>query len=57
MFFVLRGNISISLEDEVIELTEGQLCVIPKGVMHKPRADAPSIVVLFEPAVLKSRGD
>ena len=57
LFFVYRGGIKIDLEDEVIELNEGQLCVIPKGVMHKPKASEPSIVFLFEPVKLKSKGD
>lgn len=58
LFFVYRGSISIQVEKEdTIVLGEGQLCVIPKGVLHKPVSDNPSIVVLFEPAVLKSRGD
>ena len=57
LFFVYRGGISIDLDDEVIELNEGQVCVIPKGVMHKPKASEPSIVILFEPAKLKSKGD
>jgi mannose-6-phosphate isomerase-like protein (cupin superfamily) len=45
------------LEEETIQLDEGQLCVIPKGVMHKPESDEPSVVILFEPRKLKSRGD
>ena len=57
LFLVYRGAIRINLEETVIELCEGQLCVVPKGVMHKPEADTPSIVLLFEPRVLKSRGD
>ena len=57
LFFVYRGGIRINLEDEIVELSEGQLCVIPKGVLHKPEADEPSVVLLFEPSKLRSRGD
>lgn len=58
LFFVYRGSIRIQVEDnETILLEAGQLCMIPKGVMHKPEADNPSVVVLFEPSKLKSRGD
>ncbi len=57
LFMVYRGAIRINLEKEVIELKEGQLCVVPKGVLHKPEADKPCVVLLFEPYVLKSRGD
>jgi mannose-6-phosphate isomerase-like protein (cupin superfamily) len=57
LFMVYMGRIRIHLEDEIVELSEGQLCVVPKGVLHKPEADNPSVVLLFEPSVLKSRGD
>jgi mannose-6-phosphate isomerase-like protein (cupin superfamily) len=57
LFFVYRGAINIAMEDETIQLDEGQLCVIPKGVMHKPEAEQPSVILLFEPAKLRSKGD
>ena len=57
LFFVYRGSIRIMLENETVQLDTGQLCVIPKGVMHKPESDEPSVVILFEPRRLKSRGD
>ena len=58
LFFVYSGAICIHVEDhEDVLLEKGQLCVIPKGVVHKPESSVPSIVLLFEPAVLKSRGD
>ncbi len=57
LFFVYRGGIRIELEEETVQLSEGQLCVIPKGVLHKPEADESSLVILFEPRELKSRGD
>ena len=58
LFFVYSGSIRIQVRDEAtVELNEGQLCVIPKGVWHKPEAPEPSVVLLFEPSALKSRGD
>ena len=58
LFLVYRGFIRINVKGhENVELNEGQLCVIPKGIEHKPEADKASIVLLFEPSVLKSRGD
>jgi len=58
LFLVYSGAIRIHVKGEgIIKLSRGQLCVIPKGVEHKPEADEPSIVLLFEPSVLKSRGD
>lgn len=58
LFFVYSGSIRIQVRDEAtVELNEGQLCVMPKGVWHKPEAPEPSVVLLFEPSALKSRGD
>lgn len=57
LFLVYKGSIRIELRDEIIKLSHGQLCVIPKGVEHRPVAEVPSVVLLFEPSVLKSRGD
>ena len=58
LFLVHRGSIRIQIKgQDTIELAEGQLCVIPKGVKHKPGADTASVVLMFEPSVLKSTGD
>ena len=58
LFLVHRGSIQIQIKgQDTIELAEGQLCVIPKGVEHKPGADKASVVLMFEPSVLKSTGD
>lgn len=58
LFYVHRGTIRIQVKDrETIELDEAQMCVIPKGVEHKPSSDEPSVVLIFEPSKLKSTGD
>ena len=58
LFLVHRGAIRIQVKgQDTIELAEGQLCVIPKGVEHRPGADEPSVVLMFEPSALKSHGD
>jgi mannose-6-phosphate isomerase-like protein (cupin superfamily) len=58
LFIVHRGAIRIQVKDqETIELGEGQLCVIPRGIEHRPGADEPSVVLMFEPSALKSTGD
>ena len=58
LFYVHRGAIRIQVKDrDTIDLGEGQMCVIPMGVEHKPSSSEPSVVLLFEPSKLKSRGD
>jgi mannose-6-phosphate isomerase-like protein (cupin superfamily) len=57
-FYVVKGGITIRLKGQPdVVLGEGQLCVVPKGVEHRPMSLQPSVVLLFEPRVLKSRGD
>ena len=58
LFYVYKGKIVIQLKDqEDIPLQEGEMAVIPKGVEHCPKSIEPSYVLVFEPYVLKSRGD
>lgn len=58
LFYVIKGKIVIQLKDEPnITLNEGQMAVVPKGVEHCPKSLQPSYVLMFEPFVLKSKGD
>ncbi len=58
LFYVLKGRIIIQLKDQPdIILHEGEMAVIPKGVEHCPKSLEPSYILMFEPHVLKSRGD
>ncbi len=56
-FLVLEGSFDMHLRNEVITLNKGELITIPKGVEHKPVAAQPALVLLFEPATTKKRGD
>ena len=58
LFYVYRGRIIIQVElYPDITLREGEMVVIPKGVEHCPKSLEPSYVLMFEPDVLRSRGD
>jgi mannose-6-phosphate isomerase-like protein (cupin superfamily) len=48
-FLVLRGRLTIQLRDRDIDLGEGELFVVPRGVEHCPRADEEAHVLLIEP--------
>ena len=50
LFLVLRGSFRMELRDRVIELAEGDMLVVPRGVEHRPVADTECAVMLFEPA-------
>jgi len=57
MFLVVRGSFRMELRDRTVELTEGELIVIPRGVEHRPVAETEVEVMLFEPASTLNTGD
>lgn len=48
LFLVLDGHLRIELETEVVELDQGELYVVPKGVRHNPVASAECLILLIE---------
>jgi mannose-6-phosphate isomerase-like protein (cupin superfamily) len=48
-FLVLEGRLTIQLRDRDIELSEGEMFVVPRGVEHCPKADEEARVLLIEP--------
>ena len=57
LFLVLCGHIDIHLRDRVIALDPGEFFVVPKGIEHKPVADAEAHVLLLEPAGTLNTGN
>ena len=57
LFLVVRGALSIHLRDRVVDLTEGEFFVVPKGVEHKPSALGVAEVLLLEPASTLNTGN
>ncbi len=57
LFLVLGGTLRILFRDGELSLNEGELCVIPRGVEHKPVASAEVQVMLFEPASTLNTGN
>jgi mannose-6-phosphate isomerase-like protein (cupin superfamily) len=56
-FLVLSGHLTIQLRDRDVELSAGELFVVPRGVEHCPRADEAAEVLLIEPAGTVNTGD
>ncbi|MEM7308469.1 MAG: cupin domain-containing protein [Planctomycetota bacterium] len=57
LFLVLRGRLRLLFRDGEVELAEGELYVVPRGVEHKPVADEEVEVLLFEPATTVNTGE
>src|SRR5213078_2173392 len=48
LFLILKGRLRIEMEDGNVELDEGELFVVPKGVRHNPVADQECLLMLIE---------
>ncbi|WP_394825375.1 cupin domain-containing protein [Pendulispora albinea] len=57
LFLVLKGHLRIELEHEAVELREGEMYVVPKGVRHNPVADSECHILLIERKSTLHTGD
>ena len=48
LFLVLKGRLRIEMDGHAVELEEGELFVVPKGVRHNPVADQECHLMLIE---------
>ncbi len=56
-FIVIEGNMRIDFENSSVELGEGEMYVVPRGVRHKPCAESECKVMLVEPRGVVNTGD
>lgn len=56
LFLVIKGKLVIEFRDGKVELNPGEMCIVPKGVEHKPVADEETHIVLIEPASTQHTG-
>ena len=57
-FYVLEGEMIMDIEgEESRTIKAGELFVVPKGVVHRPRAEAEVKVLLIEPKGEPNSGD
>ena len=57
LFLVHKGSFIMEFRDRRIELREGEMLVVPRGVEHRPVADHEVEVLLFEPASTLNTGN
>lgn len=48
LFLILEGHLRIEMEDRSVELDEGEMFVVPKGVRHNPVAEQECHLLLIE---------
>ena len=58
LFMVFKGTLFMDFRDnKSIEINEGEMLIVPKGVEHRPRTDGELVLnLLFEPKTTKHTG-
>ncbi|WP_347158421.1 cupin domain-containing protein [Pontibacter chitinilyticus] len=56
-FMVIKGQFELHLRDKVVTLNPGEFIIVPRGVEHKPVANAEAEVLMFEPASTVNTGN
>jgi mannose-6-phosphate isomerase-like protein (cupin superfamily) len=57
LFLVIKGILKMEFRDKTVELNEGEVLIVPRGVEHKPVADEEAWLLLFEPASTLNTGN
>lgn len=57
LFLVLKGRLRMEFRDRAVEVGEGEMIIVPRGVEHRPVAEEEVHLMLFEPAGTKHTGD
>jgi hypothetical protein len=56
-FYVVEGRFFIDLEGRTVDLAARQGIVVPKGVVHRPRAPERTVILMVEGAGIVPTGD
>ena len=56
-FIVLDGNMALAFRDGTVELSSGEMFVVPKGVDHKPYSEFECKILLIEPRGVVNTGE
>lgn len=57
LFLVIHGRLDMHLRDRIVSIGEGEFFIVPRGVEHKPVAEAETHILLFEPAGTLNTGN
>lgn len=58
LFMVFKGTLFMDFKDqETVEVKEGEILIVPKGIEHRPRTNGDVVLnLLFEPKETKHTG-
>jgi mannose-6-phosphate isomerase-like protein (cupin superfamily) len=57
LFLVWCGSFRVEFRDHIVELKQGELLVVPRGIEHRTVADEEVEVLIFEPQATRNTGD
>ena len=57
VFIVIEGSMNIEFQDGIVNLSEGEMFVVPKSVAHKPFAENECEIMLVEPKGVINTGE
>ena len=57
LFFVVSGRLLLDLEGGTVELAPAQGYTVPRGVLHRTRAERRTVVLMVEGKGVKPAGD
>ena len=58
LFYILKGTLIMDFRDKTVEVKEGEMLIVPKGVEHRPRTNGEEVhLMLFEPKETKHTGN
>ena len=57
LFQIIKGELIIEYEDDEVHLNEGDIHIVPAGVMHNPVAKEECWIALIETVTTKHTGD
>ena len=49
VFFIVEGKMKLEFNNKIVELHEGDIYTVPKGVEHRPICDTKVTCMLIEP--------
>ena len=56
-FFVIQGQLTIEFKDGSVDIEQGEMYVVPKGVEHKPTATKECHIMIIEPKGVTNTGN
>ena len=57
LFLVHRGTFRMEFRDRSVDLSPGDMLIVPRGVEHQPVAEHEAEIVMFEPAGTLNTGN